>query len=123
MTASELLKPRFKIIADFPNNDFGKVGDILDRDWSKYPNDDEEKEPIWSISDYPHLFQRLNWWEERSVEDMPKKVISKAEEIDSEPYEIEEWDMNNLVGWINKKERSYVSLLSWKPEYGYFPVD
>lgn len=42
MNAEELMKPRFLIIADYPNNDLGKVGEILNRDWCKYINDDEE---------------------------------------------------------------------------------
>jgi hypothetical protein len=53
------LKERFKIIADYPDNEFGKIGTILDRDWAKFPNDDETKVPIWKISDFPHLFKRL----------------------------------------------------------------
>lgn len=38
-------------------------------------------------------------------------------------FEIQEWDMEILVGWIDKKERSCCSLLTFKPEYGYVPVD
>ena len=121
MTAAELMKPRFEIIADYPNNEFGKVGDILDRDWGHYPNG-EEFEPEWKISDYPHLFRKLNWWEKRTTEQMPKKVMSILDDK-GDTYEIEEWDMELLVGWINKKERSCCSLLTFKPEYGYVPVD
>ncbi|MEQ8548720.1 MAG: hypothetical protein RIC03_12460 [Cyclobacteriaceae bacterium] len=123
MNASELLKPRFEIIADFPNNHFGKIGTILDRDWAEYPNDDETQEAIWRISYFPHLFRQLNWWENRSIEDMPKRVISKALKNDSEVIDIQEWDMELMVGWIDKEQRICCSLLSFKPEYGYFPVD
>ena len=91
MTAKELLKPRFKIIADYPGNDFGKIGTILNRDWTKFLNDDETQSPIWKISDYPHLFRKLNWWEERDVPEMPKKVSSKFTEP-NQIYLIEEWD-------------------------------
>jgi hypothetical protein len=125
MTAKELLMPRFEIIADFPNNHYGEVGTILDRDWAKYPDDDETKKPIWMISDFPHLFRRINWWENRTAEQMPKRVMSliKNDNGEFDTYNIEEWDMDILVGWIDKKERSCCSLLTFKPEFGYIPVD
>ena len=78
MTPEQLMQPRFKVIADYPDNHRWNVGTILDRDWSRYPGDDETKEPIWKISDFPHLFKELEWWEEREVEDMPKYVKSIA---------------------------------------------
>lgn len=129
MSAEELMKSRFEVIADFPNNDFGKVGEILDRNWCKYIEDNEEGGVEWSISDFPHLFRKLNWWEHREEEDMPKRLISKAfsnnetKELSDEVFEIESWDMENLLGWTNKEKRQCCSLLSWNPEYGYFPVD
>jgi len=71
MNAKELLKDRFEIIANYPDNDFGDVGDILDRNWCKYPNGNEQETPIWSISDFPNIFKKLEWWEKRKIEDMP----------------------------------------------------
>jgi len=114
MKAQELLKPRFEIIADFPNNYLGKIGDIL-----------EEKglSKFWKISDYPHLFRKLNWWELRKKEDMPKKLICKAIKDDNEIMEILDWDMKNLFGWTDIENRKGCGLLSFNPEYGYFPVD
>jgi hypothetical protein len=122
MNAKELLKPRFELIADFPDNHYGEVGTILDRNWSKYPNDDETQKPIWSISDFPHLFRKMNWWEKRTADEMPKRVMSILDDK-KETFDIQEWDMEILVGWIDKKERSCCSLLTFKPEYGYVPVD
>lgn len=121
MTAEELLKPRFKIIADFPDNYFGNVGTVLDRDWAKYPNDDETKKAIWRISEFPHLFQKLKWWEERQESEMPKKVKSLA--FPDDIMVIEKWDMDMLFGFTNVEKREGCSLESWKPEYGYVPVD
>lgn len=54
---------------------------------------------------------------------MPKKLICRAIPNDTEVMEIVEWDMDLLVGWLSKKDRSCCSLLSFTPEYGYFPVD
>jgi hypothetical protein len=123
MKAEELMKPRFEIIANYPDNDFGKVGEILDRDWCKYINGNEEEGIEWKISDFPHLFRKLNWWECRKIEDMPRRLICKAIPNDTEIMEIQEWDMKILVGWTDKSKRECCSLTSFNPEYGYFPVD
>lgn len=87
MNKEQLLKPRWKVIADFPDSDY-KVGSIEDRDWCKYVNSEDETDGIvWKISDFPHLFKELNWWEERKIEDLPnyikivdENVIAKVEE-------------------------------------------
>ena len=130
MKAKELLKPRFEVIANFPDNHYGKIGTVLDRNWSKYPNDDETKPPIWSISNFPHLFRKLNWWENRKKEDMPKRLrsmVSKDEpdfDIEKEEiYEILDWDMNGMMGFLNIEKRQVCDLEIFAPAYGYFPVD
>lgn len=71
MTTEELLKPRYKVIADYPFSDF-KVGDIL--------NQDKKREWLWEYNHseiskphaYPHIFKELQWWEERKENDMPE---------------------------------------------------
>lgn len=113
MTAEELLKPRFVVIADYPLST-SPIGYILE---------DLTELKVKTYSNYPHLFKRLNWWEYRKIEDMPKKLHCKAIKGDAEIQNIEEWDMEILVGWTNKAKRECCSLLSFKPEYGYFPVD
>lgn len=62
MTTEELLKPRYKVIAEYPQS-YLKVGDIFEADnVTKF------------MANYPHLFKPLAWWEERKVEDMPEYV-------------------------------------------------
>ena len=121
MSAKELLNARFEVIADYPDNP-NELGSVLE-----CPNfdgdDDVKKYWIEPKEKYPHLFRRMNWWEERRAEQMPKKLICKAIPNDTEVMEIEEWDMELLVGWTNKKERQCCSLLTFNPKYGYFPVD
>lgn len=119
MTASELLLPRFEIIANFPNNTLGEVGTILYFDWEFFPGRGHYVE---RVSDFPHLFKKLNWWEKRTKEQMPKKLMAITDPK-KEVFHIEEWDMDTLIGWINKKERIGCSLTTWMPEYGYIPVD
>lgn len=71
-----LLRPRYKIIAPIPfkeEEDFWKVGEILDRDWGWHGDDEDGFK--YHISDYPHLFKKLEWWEERAIEEMPECII------------------------------------------------
>ena len=128
MNAQELMSPRFEVVAEYPKCEF-KKGAILRR--IKYATNDifhiDEYAPVGGLylsemEEFPHLFRKMNWWEKRKEEDMPKKVISKCDNLDT-IYEIESWDMEILVGWINVKQRSCCSLLTFKPEYGYFPID
>lgn len=113
MTAKDLLKPRFEVIADYPGTTL-KVGDILDKQNTKNMCEFYEQ--------YPHLFRKLNWWEHRKIEDMPKKIKhAKYPEI----HEVVEWDMEKFIGYFNEKGREGCYLLPYKnhPELGFFPVD
>ena len=63
MTVEELLIPRYKVTADYPGmDDSYEIGEVL--------------KPAYTgiVDAYPHLFRKLNWWEERNVEDMPEYV-------------------------------------------------
>jgi hypothetical protein len=62
LSKDELLKVRYKVIADYPKS-IHKVGDVLYCD---------ENGP--RMSQYPHLFKTLEWWEERAEDDMPEYV-------------------------------------------------
>ena len=110
MTTEELLKPRYKVIADYPNCTFS-VGQVL-------VQDDKEETDFWTgdqlytdryPKQYPHLFKKLEWWEERKPEDMPEyvkdntsipKVIRKVDKhFWNERYEMKEFkpDENTYV--------------------------
>ena len=120
--------PRFEVIETYPKSKF-KKGDILERipnatnDWYNADKSLTNADIlIEEIKQYPHLFRKMNWWEKRTAEQMPKKVMSILDDK-GDTFEIQEWDMEILVGWVDKKERSCCSLLTFKPEYGYVPVD
>lgn len=76
MSVEELMKPRWKVIADFPYNQAFDVGEIVTgiKHWNydhqyyiaPHPYD------IFDPNDYPAIFKELDWWEERKEEDMPK---------------------------------------------------
>ena len=128
MTAKELMQTRFEVIETYPKSKF-KKGDILERipnatnDWYNADKSLINADILLEeIEQYPHLFRKLNWWEKRTADQMPKKVMSILDDK-GDTFEIQEWDMEILVGWIDKKERSCCSLLTFKPEYGYVPVD
>lgn len=81
LSKDELLRPRFKVIAKWPSMRDFELNQIitLNEDFSP-------QYKMWSIEDcqgkrtyitkffedYPHLFERLDWWHERSDEQMPK---------------------------------------------------
>jgi hypothetical protein len=77
MNKDELLKPRYKVIADWPEmRDRFKNQPIIILD--------KEDEEGWFTTNgfyqqiffekYPHLFKKLEWWEEREESDMPEYV-------------------------------------------------
>ncbi len=75
----DLLIPRFKVIADYPNSWF-ILGNIYTGLKGANPNSD-----YWYLKDnsphgvgtvdptkYPSVFQRLQWWENRTPLEMPR---------------------------------------------------
>lgn len=82
----DLMKPRFKVIADYPNSKFN-IGDILVRYYFQNSSDgaycyvtspisplDGNNLKMEYAESMPHLFKKLEWWEERAKEDMPMFV-------------------------------------------------
>jgi len=78
MTPEELMKPRWKVIGDFPGSPFvmGQVFTIpsFDKEFTrKYWAEEKDK--------YPHLFRRLEWFEERKEEELSKFVKTPGDDI------------------------------------------
>src|SRR6185369_13508036 len=75
MTIEELLKPRYKVIADYTDSMFS-VGGIIIEDWQDadlWYCRDYKNEEYWFpkndvIENFPHLFKKLEWWEERDFD-------------------------------------------------------
>lgn len=72
MDIEQLLKPRYKVIADYPFSAYTVGQIILIHDYN--PNKDLFKM-------YPHLFKPLQWWEERKESDMPQYVKDEKGQI------------------------------------------
>lgn len=100
MTPDELLKPRYKVIADYPNSRF-KIGDILFK--YIYPSSESiytyvtnPEIPLKGTSLSPeyvekmnHLFKPLQWWEDRKAEDMPGYVKDERG-----VFKVKEWHLH-----------------------------
>lgn len=121
MNATELLIPRFEVISDYPDSNV-EVKSILTFNNFVYGTGEPQKF-VRNPEKYPYLFRKLNWWEYRKEEDMPKKLICKAIPGDTEVQEVLKWDMLNLIGFVNIEKRQVCDLRIFNPEYGYFPVD
>jgi hypothetical protein len=129
MTSKELLEPRFEVLEEYPNCKF-KKGEILKRIKNSTNHWYDSNENVFvgnilleEIEKFPHLFRKLNWWEHREKEDMPRKLICKAIKDDTEIMDILDWDMEILMGWTDIENRKGCGLTTFNPEYGYFPVD
>jgi hypothetical protein len=80
MTTEQLLAPRYKMIADYPGNS-RPIGFIFTMDkkdsegW--YTTTGYLQEMFFTM--YPHLFRRLEWWQEREISDLPEYVRLKID--------------------------------------------
>jgi|HubBroStandDraft_2_1064218.scaffolds.fasta_scaffold393611_2 hypothetical protein len=91
MDKEQLIKPRYKVIADYPNSEW-KIGEIIQMESFGYLPMQLRDDPIeswltdfidrgrkgnamypdWAFEPYPHLFKKLEWWEERELPQMPE---------------------------------------------------
>lgn len=89
MTVQELMQPRYKVIALWPESEF-KGGEILTNYapgmWGNKDYHFSESQ-LW-FERYPHLFQKLSWWEHREEKDMPEYVKKEGGKV----YKVTEWD-------------------------------
>jgi hypothetical protein len=123
MKVKHLMKPRFEVMQNYPMQ-IKEIGDVFETNDNRlhYIVDQTKLD----VREYPHLFRKLNWWEYRKKEDMPKKIMSMAfkdNPIQESPiHEILEWDMNSMVGYVNIEKTQVCDLKAFAPEYGYFPA-
>lgn len=122
LTPEELLRPRIKCIADFWDNPF-KVGEVIQfiqereyhdfftgelqgKDWlTDFLPDDPTviRYMYWmrKFTPLPHLFRRLEWWEERDVKDMPEYVKTI---YDGRVRKVNKYDFKNNIIWMDYSE-------------------
>lgn len=68
MNKEQLMLPRWKVISDYPGSPY-VIGVI--KNWLTSIN----------MDDYPHIFKRLEWWEETAIKDMPEYIKYPSERI------------------------------------------
>lgn len=87
MTPEELLKPRYIVIADYPEIERHniKIGDVITTEaTAMYADKIQDGTPVVAIDHeiFPAIFKKLEWWEEREEEDMPDYVkMSRTNEV------------------------------------------
>jgi hypothetical protein len=109
MTPEELLRPKYKVIADYFYNPY-KIGDIITVEYedrsihlTTTQHRDEFGETVQQanyfhpkrLDDFPHLFQRVEWWEGLKPEEMPSYVKHKNGNI----YKVSEYS-EGLIGVV-----------------------
>lgn len=88
----ELLKPRVEVENKWPGCWLG-VGDILTKEGNFYYLKSEArggKMYVQNVEPFPYLMRPLQWWEKRSVEEMPGFVRDQYEQV----WNVGEWDMS-----------------------------
>lgn len=83
MSTEELMKVRYKVIADYPKSKY-KIGEIIECD--DMVTEAMVGNPRYFL--YPAIFKKLEWPEERKESDMPEYVKSKNHVFKVRHYEI-----------------------------------
>jgi hypothetical protein len=80
MTTEELLKPRYEVIADYPNSNL-EIGRIIGHSIDGSENIMELNEWLDFHKKYPAIFKLLEWWEKREEKDLPEYVKLDSGEV------------------------------------------
>ena len=103
----KLSKPRYEVINDYPNNKDFPLGIILEFErWNDFYWQHEIEDCQGNrtyLSDffdmYPHLFRKMEWWENRETSELPEyvKCIKTPDQLHF-PGEIYKVEWNNVFG-------------------------
>jgi hypothetical protein len=100
---SELMVERYKIIAGWPFMNH-KVGDILLQDNLGCFHYNKE---VWLNSEhldvFPHLFQKLEWWQERTIEELEPEVWADIEGYEGS-YQVSSYGRVKSLSRITKRK-------------------
>lgn len=88
----DLMIPRYKVIADWPGSLSIEVGQIITG------NVGEVGAEMFRLDAFPHLFRKLNWYEERDIEYMPKYVKLSFDGKTHFVHKVERWTRENSDG-------------------------
>lgn len=120
MNTNELLFPRYKVTALWPGMEAEPFR--LEQMVTLRPHKDDEGECFIHIPDkhipgsymrqgffdkYPHLFKKLEWWEERAIEDMPEYLNCPSRKMF---FKVESWHKSYFIidGRQKMQYRNYI---------------
>lgn len=66
MTKEELLKPRYKTLCRYPDSPL-RIGQIINGETFNVTGGTK-----FHCADYPSIFQKLEWWNDREVNELPE---------------------------------------------------
>ena len=92
LTTEELMRPRWEVIADYPNS-VEYIGSVIE-------NKDPEHYDL-----YPSTYRPLSWWEHRLLYEMPQYV--KASPGHYNGFFVEELSQPNSGGWVRVGNMRY----------------
>lgn len=70
---NDLLKEKFKVIAPIPWTHF-RVGEIVSNESLRGYKENNVYATKMDLSNFPHLFKRMQWFEDRTEDQMPEFV-------------------------------------------------
>jgi hypothetical protein len=117
MKTQELLSPRFEVIEDYPNSIY-KVGSIINTGYDRIFCDPNSIK----FSDFPHLFRKIQWFENRKEEEMPMFLKHKSLSGKTTYHKVILWDLSNpqFIQW-KYSNQDFGNLGMWSINYNYMP--
>jgi hypothetical protein len=119
-SVEELLKPRYKVIAGYPGNKFkpgavlipNRVDGTVNNEW--VTSDQNDRQCIYgsNLDECPHLFRKMEWFEERIFVDEGGEY-KYVEEFDLMPQFIKSKSTGNIykVIWYSVDEFGEINCL------------
>jgi len=102
MTTEALMKPRYKVISNYPGSIYN-IGDIIEQidGYFDLYKDGSTLYLEIELKKYPNIFKPLAWWEERKVSDMPMFIFDK--ENSQIIYKVKQWHSDGCTFYIGNK--------------------
>lgn len=114
MSVDELLKPRYKQIADYPNNK-SAIGRIFGHNTNGTQNVMPVDEWIAFHEKYPAIYKKLFWYEEREESEMPEYVCFKTA-IPLTYKKVTKWWLDADKNWWADYDKKSTMLNMWAIE-------
>lgn len=83
--STDLMKPRYKVINTYPHSTY-QIGETIDGTRAEFLKE--------HFDSFPHLFQKLEWWMDRTPEELPEYV----KRINGFVFKVEYWKGENFKG-------------------------